>query len=65
MCETKVNDDHLKIMVASIGFSGHLIVNDKGKAGVVCLLRSDALDVDVLEFNSRTIAIVVKDVLCS
>ena len=65
LCETKVNDDRLKILAASIGFFGHLIVKAKGKAGGVCLLWSDALDVEVLEFNSWTIAVVVKDALCS
>ena len=40
LCETKVNDDRLKILAASIGFFGHLIVNAKGKAGGVCLLWS-------------------------
>jgi exonuclease III len=66
LCETKVfDDDRLKKLAVSIGFSEQLIVNAKGKAGGVCLLWSSALDVEVLEFNSRTIAVVVNDVLCS
>ena len=66
LCETKVfDDDRLKKLAVSIGFSEQLIVNAKGKASGVCLLWSSALDVEVLEFNSQTIAVVVNDVLCS
>ena len=60
-----MNDDQLIKLASAIGFSEHVIVNAKGKAGGVCLLWSNALDVEVLEYNSRTVAIVVKDALCS
>ena len=58
-------DGRLKKLASSLGFSKHVIVNAKRKEGDVCMLWSNALDVEILEFNSWTIAVVVKDSICS
>ena len=52
-------------LACSIGFSEHVIVGASRKAGGLCLMWSNTIAVKVLEFNSRTIAIMVQDEFCS
>ena len=54
----------MKDLAISIGFPEHVIVGATGKAGGLCLFWSNAIDVQVLEFDSRTIAITVRDEFC-
>ena len=48
-----------------LGFSEYLIVAAQGKSGGVCLFWSSNIFVEVLEFNSVTIAISIHDSVCS
>jgi exonuclease III len=64
LCETKASKDKMKDLAISIGFPEHVIVGATGKAGGLCLFWSNAIDVQVLEFDSQTIAITVRDEFC-
>ena len=65
LCETKASEERMKKLTLSIGFSEHLAIGAKRKAGGVCMMWSNSLDVKVLEFNLRTIAVKINDSLCS
>ena len=65
LCETKAFEDCLKKLACSIGFSEHLIVSAKGKAGGIGLFWSNIVSTKIVEFDSRTIAITVRDEFCS
>jgi hypothetical protein len=49
----------------SIGFPEYKVVGAHGKAGGICMFWSTGMNVEVLEFDSRTIAITVRDEFCS
>ena len=55
----------MKKLACSIGFSEHLIVSAKGKAGGIGLFWSNIVSTKIVEFDSRTIAITVRDEFCS
>ena len=55
----------MKKLASSIGFSEHVLVSAKGKAGGICLLWSNSLDAEILEFDSQTVAVKVSDDFCS
>ncbi len=65
LCETKSMEVRMSKLACSIGFSEHVVVGASRKAGGLCLMWSNTIDVKVLEFNSRTIAITVQDEFCS
>ena len=65
LCETKASEDSLKKLACSIGFSEHLIVGAKGKAGGIGLFWLNTVSAEIVEFDSRTIAITVQDEFCS
>ena len=49
----------MKKLGCSIGFFEYVVVGAKGKAGGICMLGLNALDVHVLEFDSRTMVITI------
>ena len=55
----------MKKIVSSLGFSEHLPVAAHGKSGDICLFWSSCIHVEVLEFNSVTIAISILDNICN
>lgn len=55
----------MKKLACSIGFLEYVIIGARGKAGGICLLWSNDLDVSVVEFDSRTVAISVHDESCT
>ncbi len=55
----------MKKVVKSIGLAGYLAIKAKGRAGGICMMWSNALDVEIIEFNSHIIAIVIKEEYCS
>jgi exonuclease III len=57
LCETKASEDCLKKLACSIGFSEHLIVGAKGKAGGIGLFWSNTVSAKIVEFDSRTIVL--------
>ena len=65
LCETKATESRLKKIACSLGFSEHLTVAARGKSGGICLFWSSGIHVDVLEFNSVTIAISIYDSVCN
>jgi hypothetical protein len=65
LCETKANDCRLKKIASSLGFFEHLPVAAQGKSGGICLFWSSCIHVEVLEFNSVTIAISIHDSVCN
>ena len=65
LCETKASEEKIVGLACSMGFPGHIVVGAQGKAGGICMFWSNTLDVEVLEFNARTIAITIRDGVCS
>ena len=65
LCETKANECRLKKIASLLGFSEHLTVVVQGKSGGMCLFWSSCIYVEVLEFNSVTIAISIRDSVCN
>ena len=65
LCETKASESRIQSIACSLGFSEHLTVAAQGRSGGVCLLRNSTLFVEVLEFNSCTIAVSIRDSICS
>ena len=65
LCETKATKDHMKKLACSIGFLEYVIVGAQGQASGICLLWSNDLDVSVVEFDSRIVAISVHDESCT
>ena len=57
LCETKENEDRMKKVEMSIGFSNFFAVGPKGRLGGVCMVWSSAVDAEVLEFNSNALSI--------
>ena len=65
LSETKSDGNRLKKIVVSLGFSEQLIVDAKRRAGGVCMFWSSEISIDILEFNSKMIAVSIYDVVCS
>ena len=61
LSETKASDSRMNDVARMIGFQNFVVIGPRGRAGGICLLWSDDLDVDILEFNSNMIAIHVSD----
>ena len=55
----------MKKLALSIGFSEHVLVSAQGKAGGICLLWSNSRDFEVIDFDSLTIAVTVREEFCS
>jgi hypothetical protein len=55
----------MKKLVCSIGFTEIVFVSAIGKAGGICMLWSNSIDVNVVEFDSRTVAVKIGDSVCS
>ena len=52
-------------LALSIGFSKQIMIGAKGKAGGICLLWSISQNVEIIEFDSRTIAVTVREEYCT
>ncbi len=59
ICNTSIkeNEDRMKKVEMSIGFSNFFAVGPKGRVGDVCMVWSSAVDAEVLEFNSNALSI--------
>jgi len=64
LSETKANETRMEEVKNSIGFSGKLVVDAKGKAGGLCLMWKWGVNVEVEEFNKNLLAIKIKEALC-
>ena len=62
--ETKACESHMQKVCDCVGFSEKLIVEATGKAEGICMGWSNALNIEVLEFNSHIIAITIHDNQC-
>ena len=51
----------MKKVADLIGFSNFIAISPKGRAGGICLLWANEVDVEVLEFNSNTVAVTVTE----
>ncbi len=49
----------------AIGFTEKIVMNAKGRSGGICMMWSEALEIDVIDYNSQIIAINIKDGTCS
>jgi exonuclease III len=65
LSETKASESQMRKVVELIGFSDHVCVGVRGIAGDVCMLWSNVVKVEVLEFNALTIVMKVNDCFCS
>ena len=61
LCETKANEVGIKKVANLIGFSNFCAIGLRGRVGGICMLWSNEVDIEVLEFNSHMIAITIKD----
>ena len=61
LSETKANEKRMKKVADLIGFSNFIAISPKGRAGGICLLWANEVDVEVLEFNSNTVAVTVTE----
>jgi exonuclease III len=64
LCETKASESRIKKVVSSIGFADHIAIGPKGRAGGICMIWANLLNVEVLEFNPNLVAITVRDSVC-
>jgi exonuclease III len=64
LCETKASEDRMKKVANLIGFPHFCAIDPKGRAGGICMFWAKELDVELLEFNSNTIAVTIKDCTC-
>ena len=55
----------MKKLANSLGFSDQLIIAAQGRSGGICLFWSLSIAVDVLEFNAVTVAVNIRDHMCS
>ena len=51
-------------IASSIGFSDFFSIGPKGRAGGICMLWSNSVDMKVLKFNPNLMAITIKDAVC-
>ena len=65
LCETKATKDRMMKLALSIGFSEQIMIGAKGKAGGICLLWSISQNVEIIEFDSWTIAVTVREEYCT
>ena len=61
LSETKAGEQWMKDVARMIGFQNLVTIGLKGRACGICLLWSNNLDVEILEFNSHLIAIQIRD----
>ena len=61
LSETKAGEQRMKDVARMIGFQNLVTIGLKGRAGGICLLWSNNLDVEILEFNSHLIVIQIRD----
>jgi hypothetical protein len=54
----------MKKVANLIGFPHFCAIGPKGRAGGICMFWAKELDVELLEFNSNTIAVTIKDCTC-
>ncbi len=51
-------------IASSIGFSNFFSIGPKGRAGGICMLWSNSVDMKVLKFNPNLMAITIRDAVC-
>jgi exonuclease III len=64
LCETKVDDSHIRKIVNSFGFQKFIAIGPKGRADGVYMFWSSAFVAKVLKFNYNMVAITIKDSHC-
>ena len=55
----------MNVVAKLIGFQNLVALGPKGRAGGICMLWSNEVDIEVLELNSHMIAITIKDCVVS
>uniref|UniRef100_A0A2N9I7H8 Endonuclease/exonuclease/phosphatase domain-containing protein n=1 Tax=Fagus sylvatica TaxID=28930 RepID=A0A2N9I7H8_FAGSY len=61
LSETKAYEDRMQVIAKKIGFQNLVAIGPKGRAGGLCMLWVNDLEVEILEFNSNMIAIQIKE----
>uniref|UniRef100_A0A2N9FV45 Reverse transcriptase domain-containing protein n=1 Tax=Fagus sylvatica TaxID=28930 RepID=A0A2N9FV45_FAGSY len=61
LCETKASVVWMNVVAKLIGFQNLVVLGPKGRVGGICMLWSNKVDIEVLEFNCPIIAIRIKD----
>jgi hypothetical protein len=51
-------------IASSFGFSDFFSIGPKGRAGGICMLWSNSVDMKVLKFNPNLMAITIRDAVC-
>ena len=51
----------MNVVAKLIRFQNLVALGPKGRAGGICMLWSNEVDIELLEFNSHMIAITIKD----
>ena len=55
----------MKKLANSIGFTNVVVIGARGLAGGICMMWTNSLAIRVLEFDTRTVAVLVEDAVCS
>uniref|UniRef100_A0A2N9EYL8 Reverse transcriptase domain-containing protein n=1 Tax=Fagus sylvatica TaxID=28930 RepID=A0A2N9EYL8_FAGSY len=64
LSETKADEARMDNVMKTLGYSEKLAINAKEKAGGLCMMWINSIDVKVLEFDSNIIAIEIKEGNC-
>ena len=64
LSEIKANETRMEEVKNSIGFSGKIVVDAKGKMGGLCLMWKWGVNVEVEKFNKNILVVKIKEALC-
>ena len=65
LSETKANEDHMEKVRKSIGFTNMKVISSNGKAVGLCMMWTNSVKVNVIEFDDHIIAIEIIDGVCN
>nr|POE75838.1 hypothetical protein CFP56_05108 [Quercus suber] len=63
LCETKAYENHMEEVLNSFKFFDMVTINAKGRAGGLCMMWRNIMNVEVLEYNRNIIAVKIKDLV--
>jgi exonuclease III len=64
LSETKADEVRMEKVRKSIGFTDMKVISSNGRAGGLCMMWSDSVKVNVIEFDDHIIAIEIIDGVC-
>ncbi|XP_075674808.1 uncharacterized protein LOC142643997 [Castanea sativa] len=61
LCETKANEECMEYVKRRVGFNENVVIEAKGRAGGLCLMWRNNVQIEVVEFNKYMIAVKILD----